>query len=299
MLDEYLWGAASRISPEAPVAVVEVVRESAELGGAANVAQNISSLKGLPILAGVVGRDSAGERLKRILEEKGIATDGVFVEEDRPTTVKTRIMAQHQHILRVDKESKSPISDETKRKVVEFVSEGLENADALLFEDYDKGVLDGGIIGELVGLAKSQGKVVTADPKFDHFFEYRGVDLFKPNQREVEAVMGVRLTNGQSASRVGRQLVSKLGDPSVLLTQGEKGMVLFLPEGEETHIAAVAREVFDVSGAGDTVIAAATLALAAGASPREAAVIANSAAGIGVSRVGVVPVDFEELWEAI
>lgn len=299
MADEYLWGAASRISPEAPVPVVEVGWQSTELGGAANVAENILSLKGSPILVGVVGDDPPGESLLRRLAEEGIEHGGVFIEEGRPTTVKTRIIAHHQQVVRVDRESKAPVSDETRRRMVEFVSETIEGADALLFEDYDKGVLDGGVVEILVGLAKSKGKLTAADPKFDHFFEYIGVDLFKPNQREVEAALGVKLIDSQSVSSVGERLLSRLEGRSVLLTRGEKGMVLFQADQESMEIPAAAREVFDVSGAGDTVIAAATLALIAGATPEEAALIANYAAGIEVSKVGVVPVRFEELWEAI
>lgn len=299
MLDQYLWGSASRISPEAPVPVVDVGSESTELGGAANVAENIASLKGSPILAGVIGDDPPGETLRRKLREKGIGSQGVFVEEMRPTTVKTRIVAHHQQVVRVDRESKVPLSSQTREKLVGFVTTSIDGIDALLFEDYDKGVLNPPTIRNLVDLAKSKGKVVTADPKFDHFFEYRGVDLFKPNQREVEAVMGIRLDDAQTLGSVGERLLKRLEEPALLLTRGENGMVLLQPKGDRTQIPTVAKEVFDVSGAGDTVIAVATLALASGASPKEAAIIANHAAGIEVSKFGVAPISFDELWEAI
>lgn len=296
VLDRYLWGNVDRISPEAPVPVMEVTRESRDLGGAANVVQNIYYLKGIPCLVGVVGADAQGEKLKEILEAEGMDTSGIFVDSTRPTTTKTRLVVErpHQQLVRIDKETTEPISSLLRNKILDFVKSRGDKFDAILFEDYDKGVLSGWLINCITHTFKD--KIITADPKFDNFFEYESVTLFKPNRREVERAMGVKLTP-KNVKSITRKLREKLKCKYLLLTLGEKGMVL---SAKREHIIPTqAREVYDATGAGDAVIAAVTLALAADASPKQAATIANLVAGIEVRKFGAIPISYEELLSAV
>jgi rfaE bifunctional protein kinase chain/domain len=299
MLDRYFWGSVARISPEAPVPVVEIDSESARLGGAANVAHNIKSLGAEPFLVGIIGRDNSGELFKEILVENKLSTAGIIVDESRPTTVKTRVIAHNQHVVRIDRESKAEISYTLQQKIVDVLRHDIRNLDAIILEDYNKGVIAKSLIKQVVDLANEHNKVIAADPKFSNFFEYRGVTVFKPNRKEVEEVMGVRLGDDGAISEAGNALLTRLQAKSVLLTRGEKGMTLFEGDGAVTHVAAKAREVADVSGAGDTVISTLTVALASGASLREAAALANYAGGVVCGEVGVVPIDRDALFSAV
>ena len=299
MLDRYFWGSVARISPEAPVPVVEVESESARLGGAANVAHNIKSLGAEPILIGVVGKDNSGDLLRDLLIENKFSTSGLIVDETRPTTVKTRVIAHNQHVVRIDRETKTEISYTLQHRALDVLRQNIHSLDAIIIEDYDKGVIVKSLIKQIVDLANESKKIVTADPKFNNFFEYRGVTVFKPNRKEVEEVMGIRLLDEGTVSEAGKALLERLQAKNVLLTRGEKGITLFEGDGTVTHVATKARRVADVSGAGDTVISTLTVALASGASTREAAALANYAGGVVCEEVGIVPIDREALFSAV
>jgi rfaE bifunctional protein kinase chain/domain len=299
MLDRYFWGSVARISPEAPVPVVEIESESARLGGAANVANNIKSLGSEPILIGVIGNDNSGGLLRDLLTESALPTFGLIVDEDRQTTVKTRVIAHSQHVVRIDRETKKEISSRLQRKILEILHQNIHSIDAIIVEDYNKGVVVKNLIKQLVNLANEHKKVVTVDPKFNNFFDYHEVTVFKPNSKEVEAVMGVKLINDASVEEAGKAIMKRLQVRNILLTRGEKGMTLFEAAGTITHLQAKTRKVADVSGAGDTVISTLTVALASGASVREAASLANYAGGVVCGEVGIVPIAKDALLSTI
>jgi rfaE bifunctional protein kinase chain/domain len=299
MLDRYFWGSVARISPEAPVPVVEVESESMRLGGAANVANNVKSLGADPILIGVIGNDNTGTLLRDLIAENGFTPVGLIVADNRPTTVKTRVIAHGQHVVRFDRETKSEISSVVQRKILDIVRQNLDSLDAIIIEDYNKGVVIKGLIKELVDMAEKDKKVVTADPKFDNFFEYRGATVFKPNSKELEAAMGVKLVDNDAVEEAGKTLMKRVKAKNILLTRGEKGMTLFEETGTITHIPARTRKVADVSGAGDTVISTITVALASGATVREATSLANYAGGVVCGEVGIVPIERDALVSAV
>lgn len=298
MLDRYFWGSVARISPEAPVPVVEVDSESTRLGGAANVANNISSLGGTPLLIGVVGQDDSGRALKTIVADNGFPGEGILVDPSRPTTVKTRVIAHHQHVVRVDRETKDDIPAETLTRLLDVVKRSASSLDAIIIQDYNKGVVTKDLIHDLVDFARHQNIIITVDPKFNNFFEYKNVTVFKPNRKETEEALGVRLGDQASIDRAGRALIERLNAEHVLLTLGERGMSLFDSGGAVTHVPTAARKVADVSGAGDTVISTLTMALAAGATIKEAALLANVAGGIVCGEVGIVPITVDALRHA-
>ncbi|MCX6120965.1 MAG: D-glycero-beta-D-manno-heptose-7-phosphate kinase [Ignavibacteriales bacterium] len=291
MLDRYFWGKVSRISPEAPVPVVEVEEESTRLGGAANVANNIASLGGVPIMIGIVGNDAGGDALRKLVAEKEFPTDGIITDESRPTTVKTRVIAHNQHVVRIDHEEKTDLNADVETRVIASFERQIQSLDGIILEDYNKGVLTQGLIASLIRLAKEHKKTITVDPKFNHFFEYQGVSVFKPNRKETEEALGRRLNVFQDIEEAAHELISRLNADNVLLTMGEKGMLLLERNGALAHVETKARHVADVSGAGDTVIATLTMAMVAGASIGEAAAIANYAGGIVCGEVGIVPID--------
>jgi len=299
MLDRYYWGSITRISPEAPVPVVEVESESTRLGGAANVANNIASLGGIPVLVGVVGNDTSGQELRKIIGDNGFPADGIVIDASRPTTVKTRVIAHSQHVVRVDQEVKHEVNGEAQAKILDTLRKTVGSYDGIILEDYNKGVIVKKIIPEIVKLARSNGKIITVDPKFNNFFEYTNVTVFKPNRKETEEALGARLTDQKAVEQAGRQLVDRLQAENVLLTLGEQGMSLFEREGGVMHVPTRARKVADVSGAGDTVISTLTMALAAGANVQEAASLANFAGGVVCSEVGIVPIEREALYHAV
>ena len=298
MLDRYYWGVVRRVSPEAPVPVVEVESEQTRFGGAANVANNIQALGGIPILVGLVGDDHQGEEFTSLMERQGLVTSGIVRDPSRPTTIKTRVIAQGQHIVRIDTESKAPCPAELQSSVVGVIRKMIRDLDAIIIEDYNKGVITREIIHEVTGLARQHGCPVTVDPKFDNFLEYRGVTVFKPNRRETEEVLGGRLKTTADVEAAGKKLLGLLGAENVLLTRSEEGMSLFQSDGSVTHIPTHADNVQDVSGAGDTVIATLTMALAGGADIREACYLANCAGGVVVGFVGIVSIEPAQLLDA-
>ena len=299
MLDRYLWGEVSRLSPEAPVPIVEIRDEYSRLGGAANVGNNILSLGAVPYLVGLVGADNSGRELVAILKESGFPSDGIIVDPSRPTTVKTRVIAHTQHVVRTDREVRDPISPEIEQRVKETLDRLLPEMDAVILEDYNKGLLTPSVIRYAISRSKEAGKIVTVDPKFDNFFAFQGVTVFKPNRREVEQALGVRLQTREEIARAAQTLFQRLNCECLLITLGEQGMALFNSRNEARFVPTRARKVHDVSGAGDTVISTLTLALTAGASFEEAASLANHAAGIVCGEVGIVPITPEALLEGM
>jgi D-beta-D-heptose 7-phosphate kinase/D-beta-D-heptose 1-phosphate adenosyltransferase len=299
MLDEYVWGTVSRISPEAPVPVVAVRSETVKVGGAANVAANIASLGGAVSLVGVVGDDVQAERLCRELEGAGVADDGLVRDAGRPTTVKSRVVAGSHHIVRFDRESEAPLSAALRAALLGKVRACLADAEAILISDYAKGIVSPPLVRELLRLAKRHKKLVAVDPKIQHMGLFRGVTVVTPNHHEAAAATGVRIRSEADLLRVGATLLTRLQAQAVLITRGEQGMSLFERGKSVTHIPTFAREVYDVTGAGDTVMAALSLGLAAGADMRQAAILGNYAAGVVVGKRGTATVTREELDRAI
>lgn len=299
MLDVYLTGSVSRISPEAPVPVVHVAEERDALGGAANVAANVAGLGAHCDLVGVVGKDPAGAAIRRALLEQGSGSIRPRLVErtDRPTTTKTRIVARHQQVVRFDRERDDDLPDDCVDELCRALRAGIGEAQVLVLEDYNKGVLAPVVIRTALGLAQEAGIPVVVDPKFRHFFEYRGATVFKPNALELTAALGTPLRAHDDAWL--EEARERLGCDHLLLTLGEEGMALRSAEPPCFRIPTVAREVFDVSGAGDTVTACVAVALGAGATMREAAVMANFAAGVEVGKPGVATVSPGELREVI
>jgi D-beta-D-heptose 7-phosphate kinase/D-beta-D-heptose 1-phosphate adenosyltransferase len=299
MMDEYVWGTVSRISPEAPVPVVAVRSESVKVGGAGNVAANIASLGGHVEVVGVVGDDVAAKRLSRELEQLQVKTDGLVVDDSRPTTIKSRVVAGSQHVVRFDRESDVPIGAAVRARVVQHVRDRLPAVDVLLISDYAKGVIGSRLVREVLGLARRSKIPVAVDPKVQHVPLFRGVTVIAPNHHEAAAAARILVREEADLLRVGERLLKQLQASGVLVTRGEHGMSLFEAKRPATHIPTFAREVYDVTGAGDTVMAALALALAAGASLREAAVLANYAAGVVVGKRGTATVSRAELAQAL
>ncbi|HBR16454.1 MAG: hypothetical protein A3G39_05245 [Deltaproteobacteria bacterium RIFCSPLOWO2_12_FULL_43_16] len=302
VMDHFIWGKVRRISPEAPVPVVEVNSESLMLGGAANVVNNIHSLGGKVIVCGVIGRDEMGKNLVHELRTKGISSDGVIVEEKRPTSVKTRVIAHSQQVVRFDRENKEKIHLDTMKNIMDYTKDKINSVDAIVISDYAKGVISEELVEEVITLAKKRGKPVAVDPKVSHFDYYKYATIVTPNNDEASQASGIDIENNKgnkSLLRAGEMLLNKIGSDAVLITRGEHGMSLFESNGEITHIPTVAKEVYDVSGAGDTVIGTVALAIASGASFKEAAVVSNFAAGVVVGKVGTATVTPEEMKNAI
>lgn len=295
MVDQFVYGNAERISPEAPVPVVTVDREVFLLGGAANVVHNLRSLGAQVEVAGVVGADPMGELLRRELEGIGVGCEGLVELEERPTALKTRVIAQHQQVVRFDRERKGAVPARTTKAMVGQLCERLPALDAIVVSDYGKGVVTRALMEGVVRAAREAGVVVSVDPKPENVSIYRGVTVMTPNVKETEAMAGVRARSDEEATSAGRRLLKRLNCRAVLVTRGERGMTLVEEDGNVGHIPTSARDVFDVTGAGDTAISALTLAWAAGAPPIEAAHLANLAAGIVVGKLGTATVTVDEL----
>ena len=294
MLDVYLIGDVERISPEAPVPVVRVRERKYALGGAANVAQNVVAIGARCDLVGAIGDDTGGATLGNML--RAIGENGrSLVTVDRPTTQKTRIVARSQQLVRVDEEEDADLAGDEVARLLEAVRQAVVGADAVVLEDYNKGVLVPAVIRAAIDLAQERHVPIVVDPKFRNFFAYRGATVFKPNRRELEAALGAAM-DVDHPDAVPATL-ARLGVDHILLTLGDRGMALFSGEGEVARVPTVAREVYDVVGAGDTVTAYLATILAAGGTPSEAAVIANVAAGIEVGKLGAVTVTPAELRE--
>lgn len=296
ILDRYIWGKVSRISPEAPVPVVEVTDENFFLGGATNVANNIIALGGRATIVGVIGRDRAGDVLRELLEEKGVNC-GIF-EDSRPTTIKTRVIAHNQQVVRFDREDKDRVGGKTLKGLLGYIGDAIHEHDGVIISDYKKGVVSSELIREVLKISKPKNKFVAVDPKVGHFHCYKGVSLITPNLMEAAQGSGVEIKDEKSLLKAGRTLMNRLSCRAVLMTRGEEGMSLF-EKGGVVHIPTVARKVYDVTGAGDTVIAAFTIAYASGATMEEAAVIANHAAGIVVGEVGTAVATPEKLRKSL
>lgn len=294
ILDEFVWGKVSRISPEAPVPVVWVERESVMPGGAANVANNIRSLGGKVSVVGLIGEDRWGDVLLGELTSRTIDTSGI-IRVKRPTTVKTRVIAHHQQVVRVDREQPDPLPDAALGRLMNAVRSRIADADAIILEDYGKGVITRKLLESVIAEARTHRKLITVDPKEEHLSLYQGVTALTPNRAEAGQMVGRELKNDADVQRAGREIVQRLRCQAALITLGEEGMWLFEPGGRETRIPTVAQEVFDVAGAGDTVIGTFTLALASGADMARAARIANHAAGIVVGKLGVAVATPKEL----
>jgi len=314
ILDEYIWGKVERISPEAPVPVVWANKHTFVPGGAANVAYNIRAVEGKVTLVGVVGRDENAKTLSLELKERGVKSEGIFIAPGRHTTVKTRIIAGHQQIVRVDWEHTESLPRDLNRKLFNFIKKNIDNFDAIVIEDYGKGVINIQLIEEVIHLSRAHKKIITVDPKEEHFQYYRGATSITPNRKELEnAVRNLKITDKTNRFRLhndrlftdkdidtsAKQVLDYLGLESILVTLGENGMRLFEKNGRITHIPTVAQEVFDVSGAGDTVVGLFTLALACGASKLGAAHLANFAAGIVVGKLGTATASRKELLERV
>ncbi len=289
MVDRFLWGSVDRISPEAPVPVVRVERETSKLGGAANVAANIRALGARVVLCGIWGRDEAAAQMEQLLAERGMATDSLIRCEDRPTTVKTRIIAHNQQVVRADREIIGPVTT----RVAEALLSALDAAgpvDGIVLSDYGKGLLTGPVLQEIIARGRQWGVPVVVDPKQGDFSQYRGVTSLTPNQKETEQACITTITDEDSLREAGQLLLLRTDADAVLVTRGEQGMALFRKGGQEQHLPTQATKVFDVTGAGDTVIAVYTAALAAGADFLPAATLANYAAGLAVREVGTTAV---------
>jgi len=299
MVDQFVWGKVSRISPEAPVPVVNVTSESLLLGGAANVVNNICSLEGKVLVCGVVGNDEMGNKLIGNLRDMGVDPDGIIIENNRPTTVKTRIIAHSQQVVRYDREDISEITLESMQKVILYLRKKLNGLDAVIISDYGKGVVSEQLIREVLRIVRDNEKIICVDPKVSKFSFYKGVTVITPNNNEASEASGIEIKDEETLLRVGEVLLNKLACKLLLITRGEEGMTLFEGNGDVTHIPTLAKEVYDVTGAGDTVISALTLGLTVGASLKEATVIANYAAGIVVGEIGTAAVTRGELIDAI
>jgi len=299
MLDCYFWGDVKRISPEAPVPVVEVGNEFFRFGGAANVALNILKLGGIPYPVGVVGCDNDGSVFSSLINETDISAEGIIPDKSRPTTAKTRVIAHNQHVVRIDKESKKYISKDIQNKIYDFLKSHIDELDGIILEDYNKGVLTPGLIEKIIELANKKNTLITVDPKFNNFFLYKDVTVFKPNRKEAEDVLGMKIRNNEDVSGAGNKILKRLNAKNVLLTLGEEGIAVFEKGKPEKRMPTKARKIADVSGAGDTVISTLTMALAAGSDIIEASYLANYAGGIVCEEVGIVPIDINKLISTI
>jgi rfaE bifunctional protein kinase chain/domain len=314
ILDEYIWGNVDRISPEAPVPVVWADKRTYVPGGAANVANNIRALDARVCLVGVAGKDKNTDILFSELKKRKINTKGIFIAPERHTTVKTRIIAGHQQMVRVDWEHTDSLPLELNRRILKFIEKNIDDFDAVIIEDYGKGVINAQLLEELIMFVRRYKKIITVDPKEEHFQYYRQVTSITPNRKELEnAIRNLKIKDTTNRFKVNNdrlftdkdidlaalEISEYLKLDSMLVTLGEHGMRLFEKNGRITHIPTVAQEVFDVSGAGDTVVASFTLALSCKAKKLEAAHIANFAAGIVVSKVGTAVTNRKELLERI
>jgi D-beta-D-heptose 7-phosphate kinase/D-beta-D-heptose 1-phosphate adenosyltransferase len=304
MMDRSVSGKVSRISPEAPVPVVIVEKEDFNLGGAANVAHNIRSLGGVVSLCGVLGKDENGQKLYNKIVEKEIQTQGIFFEPGRQTTVKTRIIAHHPHhqqLVRVDRETTDHPKVSTSRGLLGFLTERVDDFDGIVISDYGKGLLTRKLIETIIRRARKSEKIIMVDPKVKNFFFYKGATVITPNTQEASEASRTPYTDQSSVEKMGRKLLKRLRCDALVITQGERGMTIFERHQKPYRVPTLAREVYDVTGAGDTVIG--TMALALGTGPRvsvkDAASLANCAAGIVVGKVGTAIVSKEELLKVI
>lgn len=299
MLDRYWWGDVARISPEAPVPVVRLVRTTLAAGGAANVAANVAGLGAEAILVGIVGADAESRLLSDEMERAGVNADHLIEVAHRPTTVKTRVIAHSQQVARVDQETDAGLDPSAHEKVVAKLSKLVPSCDAVIVSDYAKGLLTADLLAELAEIAQRSGKAVLVDPKGRDYEKYRGVTMITPNRREAAEACNFSESSDGLIKKAGTKLIDDLGLEAVLITQGEEGMTLFRPTREPRHFPTAAREVYDVTGAGDTVIATLATSIGAGADLEAATSLANVAAGLVVEQVGTSAVSLDELIRAV
>ena len=300
MLDKYVWGDVSRISPEAPVQVVNVVEESYAPGGAGNVANNIASLGAKVYIMGVVGDDTTKNKLIAELKKRNIDTECLINDENKRTIQKVRIFGKNQQLLRFDYEKKGYVGKETEGKMLDFIANKIDEIDGIVVSDYAKGTITKNLMEKVIGLCREKGKIIVVDPKPEHKEFYKNVTLITPNHAEAHIMTGLGEEENikKDIEKMGKKLLEELDD-NILITRGEKGMSLFEKDGRITHIPTFAKEVYDIIGAGDTSVATLTLALTSGASFEEAAIIANHAAGITVGKIGTSTINIEELNKSI
>ncbi|MEQ1792793.1 MAG: D-glycero-beta-D-manno-heptose-7-phosphate kinase [Nitrospira sp.] len=299
ILDHYVMGRVSRISPEAPVPIVHVESETLRLGGAANVFNNILALGGKADLCGVIGADESGRLLLKELGKSRSGRGGVIIDHDRPTTRKSRVIAHNQQIVRYDMEGRQELKGTLQKRLLRYVESRIRELSCIVVSDYAKGVVSAALMTELTRLAALRKIPIIVDPKVEHFSYYKGVTVMTPNHLEATQAAGLHGDDDQTIDQAGAVIRQRLGCQSVLITRGEKGMSLYEGEGTSWHLPTQARQVYDVTGAGDTVIGTLALALATGASMREAATLANHAAGIVVGMVGTATVSPKQLLEAV
>jgi D-beta-D-heptose 7-phosphate kinase/D-beta-D-heptose 1-phosphate adenosyltransferase len=299
MVDEFIWGAVKRISPEAPVPVVEVLRQTQTLGGAGNVAANIASFGGKAFLISSIGADIEAQSLKSLLAQKNISSKYVVEDPSKPTIIKTRIIASSQHVCRVDKEIKGALAGGIEANIIENLQKAIDFATGIIISDYGKGVVSNGVLKEAIALAHKKNIPITVDPKLDNFEKYKGITTITPNTKEaIEGMHAKNIDTDEELAVLGKEILNLLNSASVLITRSEKGMMLIEPN-KITNIPTRAKEDYDVTGAGDTVISTLTLALASGADFLAASEIANFAAGIVVGKLGTATTTITELQAAV
>ena len=302
MLDVYYFGDVKRISPEAPVQVFEKMTSEVKLGGAANVGLNIKSLGAIPYMIGVIGKDEEGRLMKNIFRDLNISTEGILEIDERPTTCKTRVIASSHHLLRIDSESKQDIPPSAEDEIMKILTAKIKDFSSIILQDYNKGVLTKRLISKVIKLANENNVKVLVDPKFNNFFEYKNVFVFKPNRKELQDAFGRMPKSTEELDKISEELIEKIGCKNLVLTLGEYGLRLYEKNGDEIikdSIKTKARNVADVSGAGDTVISTLAVCIACGASIKDAVTIANFAAGLVVEEVGIVPVNKDKLIKQI
>jgi len=302
MLDRYLLGDVTRISPEAPVQVFDIMKSEFRLGGAANVAYNVKTLGAEPLLIGIMGEDAEGKLLIEEMKKLSLSINGLIIEKGRTTTCKTRVISDSHHLLRIDSESKEDISAESENKIISLLEKHLSEIGIIILQDYNKGVLTKNLIQKVSEFAEKNKLRILVDPKFDNFFEFKNVYLFKPNRKELEDALGKKAKHNGDLDEFAGEIMNKLNCQNLILTLGEHGMMIL----ENTNgmlkkeiIPTKARRVADVSGAGDTVISTIAVCLAGGADIKDSALISNYAAGIVVEEVGIKPIYKDTLIEYI
>lgn len=298
MLDEHIWSRVTRISPEAPVPIADVIKINHVPGGCGNVAVNIAALGGVPYLVGIIGRDSSGEKLTIALKKANVSTRHVVVDPKRPTILKSRIIASSQHVVRVDREDRTELSPVLKKRIIEQVKKLLPQMDAVIISDYAKGMVNSETAAEVIKLAKKHKKFVAVDPKTNDYRKYFGASIITPNLAEAALGAGIKISDDKTLLRAGQNLLKTAGSKYILITRGKEGMSLISTK-ETVHIPVIPREVFDITGAGDSVIATLSLAVGAGAAVKEACMLGNTAASVVVGKIGTAPCYREELEAAV
>lgn len=299
MLDRYWWGSVKRISPEAPVPVVNLEKTSLVAGGAANVAANVRGLGAFPYLIGITGKGEDSELVAKVLSSEEISPEYLIKRDDRPTTIKTRIVAHNQHVVRIDQENSKPLDSDAENEIIEAAENLLDEVQIVVISDYAKGVVTENVAVRLITNAKRLNKTILIDPKGREYNKYKGASLLTPNKSEAATACNLDSDNQDLVERAGGLILENFDLEAVLITQGENGMTLFEHDKIPYHLEASARAVYDVTGAGDTVIASLAVAVAAGANLAEASEIANVAAGLVVEEIGTTAIDIEKLKLAV